>query len=96
MKLLYFSYKKLYFYPRKIAKIEWTLVSGSSRGRKMLMDTVIIILNGKVAVNVFVIFTRNYRWSYFSHTGKDEDLGRFIVLAQPVRIAVDMVEGYYS
>ena len=52
-------------------------MSGSSRGQKMLLNTVIIILNGTVTVNVFAIFTRNYCWSYISHTGKDEDLDRF-------------------
>ena len=45
--------------------------------RKMLMDTVITILNGTVTVNVFVIQGTTGSWSYFSHTGKDEDLGRF-------------------
>ena len=73
--IILFSQKNV-FLPRKIAKIKWTLVSGLSRGRKMLMNIVIIILKGTVTVNVFVVFTRNCRWSYFSHTGKDEDLGR--------------------
>ena len=71
-------------------------MSGSSRGRKMLMDTVIIILNGTVTINVFVVFTRNCMSLVRFFPYCRETLVMFIVLAQPVMIAVDIVEGYYS
>ena len=61
------------------------------------METVIIILNGTVTLNVFVVFTRNCKHIFPIHNSGNV----FIVLAKPVGgggggIAVDMVEGYYS
>ena len=58
-------------------------MSGSSWGRKMLTDTVIIIHNGTMAVNVF---------SFLRGTA----VGHIFPIQGKTGIAVYMVEGYYS